>query len=230
MEKQKYKILFADDEYWSREKIRRMIPWEEYGLEFLEPAEDGETVLQRMEESRVDILITDINMPFLNGVDLLAQVQNKYPEVITFVISGYDDFDYVKGTFMAGATNYLKKPVSKVELVNAVVKAVEIIGEREHEKLQHMRAASLIEDREFSAMIQKDKLSFVPAVSVNDRDIFVGTSLVLIKLHNMQEVIQKNQLDVNLFSYNIKKGFAGFWKRRRQLCSIISTVQMNLLL
>ena len=205
MEKQKYKILFADDEYWSREKIRRMIPWEEYGLEFLEPAEDGETVLQRMEESRVDILITDINMPFLNGVDLLAQVQNKYPEVITFVISGYDDFDYVKGTFMAGATNYLKKPVSKVELVNAVVKAVEIIGEREHEKLQHMRAASLIEDREFSAMIQKDKLSFVPAVSVNDRDIFVGTSLVLIMLHNMQEVIQKNQLDVNLFSYNIKK-------------------------
>ena len=42
MEKQKYKILFADDEYWSREKIRRMIPWEEYGLEFLEPAEDGD--------------------------------------------------------------------------------------------------------------------------------------------------------------------------------------------
>lgn len=205
MKDQKYKILFADDEYWSREKIRRMIPWEEYGLEFLEPAEDGEAVLRRMEEAGADILITDINMPFLNGVDLLAQVREKYPEVITFVISGYDDFEYVKGTFMAGATDYLKKPVSKVDLVNAVVKAVEIIGEREHEKLQHLRAASLIQDREFSSMIQRDKLSFESSVSVSNQEIFSGVSLVMIKLHNMQEVIRRNQLDANMFAYNIKK-------------------------
>lgn len=200
MKDQKYKILFADDEYWSREKIRRMIPWEEYGLEFLEPAEDGEAVLRRMEETGADILITDINMPFLNGVDLLTQVREKYPEVITFVISGYDDFEYVKGTFMAGATNYLKKPVSKVELVNAVVKAVEIIGEREHEKQQHMRAASLIQDREFSAMIQSDKLSFESAVSVSNQEIFSGVSLVMLKLHNMQDMIGSNQLDANMFA------------------------------
>ena len=64
MNEQRYQILFADDEYWTREKMRRMIPWEEYGLEFLEPAVDGEDVLRKLEEAAPDILITDINMPF----------------------------------------------------------------------------------------------------------------------------------------------------------------------
>lgn len=210
MEKQRYKILFADDEYWTREKIRRIIPWEEYGLEFIEPAVDGEDVLKKMEESRPDILITDINMPFLNGVDLLTVVQEKYPEVVTFVISGYDDFEYVKGTFMAGATDYLKKPINKMELVNAVVKALEIIGEREHEKLQHMRAASVLQDREFSAMIQNDKLSFVPAISVSSRETFAGISLVMVKVHNMQEMLRRERIDASTFTYNVKKEFRQF--------------------
>ena len=147
MEKErKYKILIADDEYWTREKFRNMIQWEKYGLEFMEPAADGEEVLEKMKDNAPDILITDINMPFMNGVDLLAVVREKYPDVITFVISGYDDFEYVKGTFMAGAINYLKKPVTKVELVNAIARAMEMIGEREHEKEQTQKAASAIAD------------------------------------------------------------------------------------
>lgn len=210
MSVRKYKILFADDEYWTREKIRRMIQWEKYALEFLEPAGDGEEVLQRMEEERPDILITDINMPFLNGVDLLTEVQKQYPEVVTFVISGYDDFEYVKGTFMAGAMNYLKKPVTKIELVNAIVRAMEIISDREKEKLQLLKASSLIQDREFSQMIQKDKLSFVPSVSVNSNEAFAGMSLMLIKIHNLQEGIRQKFDDMNLFSYDMKKKIREF--------------------
>ena len=143
MNEQRYQILFADDEYWTREKMRRMIPWEEYGLEFLEPAVDGEDVLRKLEEAAPDILITDINMPFLNGVDLLTMVREKYPDIVTFVISGYDDFEYVKGTFMAGTINYLKKPVSKMELVNALTRAMEIIGEREQKKEQLLKGNSV---------------------------------------------------------------------------------------
>ncbi len=205
MNERKYKILFADDEYWTREKMRKMIQWEEYGLEFLEPAADGEEVLQKMELSQPDILITDINMPFLNGVELLGQVQENYPDVVTFVISGYDDFEYVKGTFMSGAMNYLKKPITKVELVNAIAKALETISEREQEKLRLVKAASLIQDREFSQMIQRDKRSFVPAVSVNGKDPFTGMRLVLVKIHNLSESIHRDYQDVALFSHDFKK-------------------------
>lgn len=206
MEKErKYKILIADDEYWTREKFRHMIQWEKYSLEFMEPAADGEDVLEKMKAEMPDILITDINMPFMNGVDLLTIVREKYPDVITFVISGYDDFDYVKGTFMAGAINYLKKPVTKVELVNAITSAMERIGEREHQKDQMQKAASAISDREFSQMIQQDKLSFIPSVSVNTSAAFTGMSLILIKIHDLKDSIVEFRHDMTAFSYVVKK-------------------------
>ena len=153
MDEKKYKVLIADDEYWTREKLKRMIPWEKYSLELLVPAVDGEDVLRRMEEEVPDILITDIDMPFLSGTELLAIVQEKYPKVISFVVSGYNDFAYVKDSFLAGSINYLMKPVTKMDLVNALVRALELIGEREHEQRRMQEAASLIQDTEFSEMI-----------------------------------------------------------------------------
>ena len=107
MKKAGYRILAADDEYWSRENLRSLFPWEENGYIFLEPACDGEEVLERMEEERPDILLTDINMPFLDGLELLERLREEYPEVITIAVSGYDDFDKVKGVFISGGIDYL---------------------------------------------------------------------------------------------------------------------------
>ena len=70
----KYRVLSADDEFWSRENIRRMLKWEDYSIDFLEPACDGEEVLERIPEEKPDIVITDINMPFLSGLDLLNRL------------------------------------------------------------------------------------------------------------------------------------------------------------
>ena len=69
-------------------------------------------------------------MPFLNGIDLLKAIQERYHHVVTFVVSGYDDFEFVRESFMAGSINYLVKPISKIDLVNAIVKALEIISDR----------------------------------------------------------------------------------------------------
>lgn len=204
-EKRRYKILIADDEYWTREKFRTMIAWEEYSLQFMEPAADGEDVLEKMKEEVPDILITDINMPFLNGVDLLTIVQEKYPDVITFVISGYDNFEYVKGTFMAGAINYLLKPVTKIDLVNAISKALELISQREEQSTGLLKAASLIQDKEFSQLIEKKELPFMPVISSNSKMELSGMSLMLIKVHNFQNLMKQNQRDMNVLSYNVKK-------------------------
>lgn len=205
MRERTYKVLVADDEYWTREKIRRMIPWEFYSLEFLEPAADGEEVLKRMEEERPDILITDINMPFLNGVDLLSRVHGQYPDVITFVISGYDDFEYVKGTFMSGSINYLIKPITRIDLVHALSRALELISERAHEKEELLKAGSALQDREFSHLIEHKDASFVPSVTVNSGMDLAGMSLMLIKIHNLQELIRQNGHDMNRLSYNLKR-------------------------
>lgn len=117
MEKKMYKLLVADDEYWTREKIRNMLNWEEYQITFMDPAQDGEEVLRIVANDRPNILITDINMPFVNGVELVRKIKKEYPDIVVFVISGYDDFEYVKQTLMDGAINYLLKPVARIDLV-----------------------------------------------------------------------------------------------------------------
>lgn len=212
MEVKKYKVLFADDEYWTREKVRRIIPWEKYSLEFLEPAKDGEEVIRRMEEDKPDILITDINMPYINGVELLQRIQALYPEVITFVISGYDDFNYVKESFMAGSINYLMKPVGKIDLVNALSQALRIIGERHEkkeaekkQKTELMKISSFIQDREFSQFLDTKATPVKLNNVMNNHMEFVGASLILVKIHNLQELIQLYEHDMNLLSFSVKQ-------------------------
>lgn len=207
-----FKVLIADDEYWTREKIRNMICWEEYSLEFLEPAVDGQDVLTKIEKNMPDILITDINMPFINGVELLSIIHNNYPDIITFVISGYDDFEFVKNSFLAGSINYLIKPVSKMDLVNALSKALVIISERqntrlkeEEERIQLLKAASLIKDREFSLLLEKDDKTFASTIKMSNNLDFAGSSLILIKIHNLSELSKINQYDMNTLSYLVKK-------------------------
>ena len=205
MSERKYKVLIADDEYWTREKLKRMIPWEKYSLELLEPAVDGEDVLRKMEEEVPDILITDIDMPFLSGTQLLAVVQEKYPKVISFVVSGYNDFAYVKDSFLAGSINYLMKPVTKMDLINALVRALEMIGEREHEQKRLQEAASLIQDTEFSEMIAHRQLPLASSVSVNANMDLAGISLILLKIHNLQEAVRKSRQTRNAFSFHTKE-------------------------
>lgn len=207
-----YKVLIADDEYWTREKIRNMICWEKYSLEFMEPAVDGEDVLNKIQLEEPDILITDINMPFINGVELLSIIKDKYPDIITFVISGYDDFQYVKDTFMSGAINYLVKPVTKIDLVNALSKALEIIStrrcakqEEEERQMKLLKAASLIQDREFSLLVEREDTPFTPTITMNSEINFAGASLMLIKIHNLNELMKKYQYDMNKISYHVKK-------------------------
>lgn len=205
MEKKMYKLLVADDEYWTREKIRTMLPWGEYQIEFMDPAQDGEEVLQRIATDRPDILVTDINMPFLNGVELVKKVKELYPEIVILVLSGYDDFAYVKETLVAGAINYLLKPVSKLDLISAVSKALELISEKEENERQTLKAAALLQDRELSLLIEKERvrLSMTPVAGTALDS--VGCSIMLIKIHDLQPLMGRYQYDMNYLSYSMKK-------------------------
>lgn len=230
MEK-RYKVLIADDEYWTREKLRNMIEWDKYHLELLEPAGDGEEVLRRMEGQRPDILITDINMPFLSGVELLKIIKEKYENVITFVISGYDDFEFVKESFMAGSINYLVKPVSKIDLVNAVAKALQIISDRdkkeeeeEMKKQELLKAASLLQDREFSHLLEYKDTPFArnrelmtSHITMNGNVDFAGSGLMLIKIHNMKKVVSDYNYDMNLISLKLKERIRETAKREERM-------------
>jgi len=212
MIQQVYKVLIADDEYWTREKLRQMIHWQDYALEFLEPAIDGEDALAKIESERPDILITDINMPFISGTELIKIVREKYPEIISFVISGYDDFEYVREALTGGAVNYLLKPVSKIDLVNSLSKSLEIISQRQkHESEQQdtrmrlLKASSLLLDREFSYFLREKEAAFTPNISLNTSLDIAGNSVMLVKIHDLREIKAAYNYDLNLYSYNTKQ-------------------------
>ena len=204
-----YDLLIADDEYWIREKLRTVLPWENYNIRFLSPAENGEEVLKRLENENCDILITDINMPFVNGTELIRRVKETYPDIVVFALSGYDDFIYVKEALTAGAVDYLLKPVNKIDLIAAVSGALEIMAKRENEKEQALKTSSFISDMELSSFVEREPASYSRKGGFGEPENTFGYSLILIKLHDMAGLIAKYGYDMNTVSYTVKTWIRG---------------------
>lgn len=153
-------VLIADDEYWIRESLRTALDWPAYGMSFLEPVCDGEEALTALKSRHVDILITDINMPYLSGVELIRQAQSVSPQTAILVLSGYSDYEYVRQALLAGALDYLLKPISKASLLEALDKAIDKMLERQREERDRTElqkklsaAASAMLDRDFSELL-----------------------------------------------------------------------------
>ena len=83
-----YRLLIADDEAWVQEELSDLIEWERYGIRLLPAAGDGEAALETVRAERPDILITDVNMPFMNGVELLKKVIDESPDTVVIMLSG----------------------------------------------------------------------------------------------------------------------------------------------
>lgn len=125
------KVFLVDDEIVIREGIRNNFPWDEAGCTLCGEAPDGEIALPMMQELKPDILITDIRMPFMDGLALSAQVAETMPWVHTVILSGYDDFGYARQAISLGVKEYLLKPVSAQQLEEVLRRIAENIG-REH--------------------------------------------------------------------------------------------------
>jgi len=126
-------VIVADDEAWVRTLIRNMVSWKELGLNLVGEAENGTVALEECKRKRPDILITDIRMPGLDGLDLIAQVKEIIPELIPIIISGYDDFEYAQKAIRVRVIEYILKPINKNTLELILSSAVQRIAERRNE-------------------------------------------------------------------------------------------------
>jgi two-component system response regulator YesN len=115
-----FKIFLVEDEVNIRENIRNTIDWESANFEYLGDAPDGELALKAIMKLRPDIVITDIKMPFVDGLELSKLLRNEFPTIKIIILSGYDDFDYAQKALRLGVVEYLLKPVSPIQLIQAV--------------------------------------------------------------------------------------------------------------
>ncbi|RGD64714.1 response regulator, partial [Lachnospiraceae bacterium OF09-6] len=115
------KLLIADDEEFSRTCISEMLDWNSYGITVVATAENGLDAWEKVKKYKPDIVITDIKMPQISGLDLLTKIQENHLEIDTIMISGFDEFAFAQKALNLGAKNYLLKPVNPAELLNSVI-------------------------------------------------------------------------------------------------------------
>jgi two-component system response regulator YesN len=116
-----YKVFLVEDENVVREGIRKNILWEQYGFQYTGDASDGELALPLIRKIQPDLLITDIKMPFMNGLSLIDLVRKELPRTKIVIISGYDDFSYAQQAIRMGVEQYLLKPIIKEKLVEILI-------------------------------------------------------------------------------------------------------------
>lgn len=110
------KVFLVEDETVIREGLRDNIEWEEFGYKFVGEAADGEMALPLIRKTKPDVLITDIKMPFMDGLSLSKIVSSELPDTKIIIISGYDDFEYARQAIELGVEQYLLKPITRMNL------------------------------------------------------------------------------------------------------------------
>lgn len=134
------KVLITDDEKQVRMGLRMKIDWEEEGFEIIGEAANGKEALEWLRTMKTDLVITDMRMPIMDGLEFAQHCFEEFPQVKVIVLSGYSDFEYVRGSMQKGVKDYLLKPVAPDELEETLRK---IRKETEEEKKKQAEAAQL---------------------------------------------------------------------------------------
>ena len=116
-----FKVFLVEDEVIVREGIRNNIQWEQYGFIYSGDASDGELALPQIRKIKPDLLITDIKMPFMDGLALIEFIRKELPNTKIIIVSGYDDFSYAQQAIRMGVEQYLLKPIAKEKMVETLV-------------------------------------------------------------------------------------------------------------
>ena len=119
-----FQTLLVDDDFLVRSYLKTLDSWEKEGYEVVRDVQDGEEALEVMNQEKIDIVVTDISMPLMDGIELIKAVKKNWPEVSVIVLSCHDDFEYVKEAMRLGADEYiLKNTLDENSLLEVLEKA-----------------------------------------------------------------------------------------------------------
>ena len=194
------KIFLAEDEVVIRETIKKMIPWEELGFELVGEAADGEMALPLLLRQKPDLLITDIKMPFMDGLTLARLAKKELPNLKIVILSGYDDFNYAKQAISIGVEDYLLKPITKKALIERLS---EIRSRYEDEKTQKEYYEKFL--REMQAYEKNSSRDFFEALVRGSMD----TMEVYKKAEKIGLDIVAEAYNILIFTMNCEEDFSG---------------------
>ena len=202
------KIFLVEDESIVREGLRDNIPWQQYGYKFVGEASDGEMALPLIQKMRPDVLLTDIKMPFMDGLSLSRIVHQEFPETKIIIISGYDDFEYARQAIALGVEQYLLKPITRANLQKVLTELrAKIESEQEQRKYQEKFQDEVREYEQFSRTNFFVKV-FEGRIPVQDiyeeakvlfRELWDGTPVRLLGIRSSKLVQEDEPEQLSLF-------------------------------
>lgn len=131
-----FKVLLVDDEILTREAISKNVPWEDQGFYLIGAAENGQDAINQIQKEQPDLVITDICMPYMDGLELSSYIYQNYPDTKVVILSGHDEFEYARHALEYRVKEYILKPVTSLEL-KEVLRKVKISLEEDTRKKAH---------------------------------------------------------------------------------------------
>ena len=159
MEQMKYRIIVADDEYYIRRKLIKIIDYEGLGLELAGEFENGQEVMDFIAGNRVDIVLLDIRMPRVSGLDTAEFLHRNFPNTKVIILSGYNEFEYAQRTLRCHVFDYLLKPVDPDTLNSTIRRCVSAVHKR-HQEIRQLNSLTHYEKSMQLSQVLRKKESF----------------------------------------------------------------------
>ena len=135
-----YKVLLVDDEEEVRNAIEQRISWEELGFEVIGKAQNGVKAMEIAEKLQPDVVITDIKMPYMNGLELARNLKEENPGVRILILTGFDEFEYAKEAVHLEIEEYILKPLNATE----ITKVFEDLKKKLDQEINEKKSAELL--------------------------------------------------------------------------------------
>ena len=196
------KVFLVEDEAIIRRGIRDHIDWNANGFEFVGEAGDGEYAYPLIMKTKPDILVTDIKMPFMDGLQLSRLVKKALPATKIIILSGYNEFEYAKEAIKIGINDYLLKPVTSAGLIEA---ADAILEEQEKSRLleryfvSYEKYTEFLDQTDYKGVDRKLVSDFLKLGSVDECDAFVEEYFAAIGEHNYKSLLLRQYMTMDIF-------------------------------
>ena len=190
-----YTLLIVDDEEIEREGMAEFIPWDSYEIKVVSTARNGAEGLEKIAKFRPDLAIVDIKMPVMNGIEMIRQAKEQYPDMTFVVLSGYGDYEFTSQAMELGVRHYILKPCDESKMIPVLNKA---FAELEEARKKNARSEKLETEARLLKPYAREQLF---------RDLLLGKAQASSGARQLVDELGGEQRMVLLLDFRLKCGF-----------------------